>query len=815
LNFLKNYAFIKITLLTTIFSSLILGTYLYGVFTKIENTSITNIKKHNELQYKIIEKNLINTKKDILYVASVYKYFMDNQNYTYNEKVEFFTQDIKRLAQSRKVYSQIRYIDKQGQEKVRIDYKNEDAVVTKQEQLQDKSNRYYFKEAQSLKNSEIYLSQFDLNMENGQIEMPYNPTLRLITPVTNIDNKISGYILINYLGDEILKELKKSSKEKNTLLLNKESFYLLGDKASDEWAFMFNKSINFNNDYPKSWKVFKNSKVSENIVLEEKEKLFSFHYIDPIEILSPNRHSKSRRNWTLVSYMDKETVLLKFYELIDSIKYLIITFTLLILTFAYIISLYIKRLNEKTLRIEIADKVFKNTREGILVLNNHGNIIQTNRGFETISGYNENETLGKNPRMLHGEYGESREFYKALWKSVLTKNNWNGELTNQHKNGQKYISKLDISVVKKDNKILYYIGVFSDSTKQNQDKKKLENTALALEKSLDELKNAQNKLVESEKLSALGQLIAGISHEINSPLGAIKLSSDNILQSLNNLVENIPKVDSLLNEEDKKLFNKLKSNLPLEISTLSIKDERILRKKLIEQLNNMEIENSRYFADKFSQFNINDITPYKNLIVHKDVNFIIDTLFDEFLTMSNIHNIIRSVSRASKTIYALKKFAHFDHDREAVTEEIETSIDDILILLKHNLKQGVEVTKNYSKLGAIYCYPDELAQVWMNLISNAIHAMNNQGKLEITTFEDENYQIVSIQDNGCGIKKDLQDKIFDPFFTTKKSGEGSGLGLDIVKKVVEAHKGKIEFQSDENGTIFTIYLSKNLEGKKI
>ena len=188
----------------------------------------------------------------------------------------------------------------------------------------------------------------------------------------------------------------------------------------------------------------------------------------------------------------------------------------------------------------------------------------------------------------------------------------------------------------------------------------------------------------------------------------------------------------------------------------------------------MQIENNRYFADKFSQFNVEDITPYKNRLVHKDAMFIIDTLFEEYLAISNIHNIRHSVNRASKTIYALKKFAHFDHDREGIVEKVEDSINNILILFSHNLKQGIEVVRNYSSLESIFCYPDELSQVWMNLISNAIHAMNNSGKLEISTYENSDYQIVSIKDNGNGISKDIQDKIFEPSFTTKKSGEESG-----------------------------------------
>ncbi|WP_419765407.1 MAG: ATP-binding protein [Arcobacter sp.] len=796
----------------TLFSSIILSTYLYGTYENIQENFKTESQKHNELQYSIIKRNLLNTKKDLLYIANMYEYFFNNA-YEDELKVELFTQDLLRLIKSRASYSQVRLLNKQGQEVVRIDYKDSDAIITPKSNLQDKSSRYYFKESLSLKSGEIYLSKFDLNVENGKIEEPYNPTLRLSTPVTNENGEIVGYILINYLGNEILNELKLASKNMNILFLNTNSYYMIGFKSSDEWAFMFNKNINFKNSYPDLWNQFQTSNIEYASTLKHEGIHFSFHSINPVEIVSPNRQTKSRRHWTIISYVKQEKILYKFYTFIDSIKVLVISFGVIILLFAFLLSLYIRKINEGNIRIEIANEVFKNTIEGILVLDSEANIIQVNKAFTTISGYSEEEILGKNPRLLHGIYGESQEFCKDLWKSAIQKGFWSGEITNQKKDGQKYISKLSIGVVKRDEKILYYIGVFSDITEQKENSEKLKNSALALENSLNELKSTQNRLIESEKLTALGQLIAGVSHEINSPLGAIKSSSDNILHSLSNVIVKVPKLDSLLNEDEKTLVKELKAILPHEISTLSIKEQRVLKKKLTEQLKEMEIEDSRYFADKFSQFNVNDITPYISLIKHKDAQYIIDAVFDEYLSISNIYNIKHAVNRASKTIYALKKFAHFDHERDAIKETIEGSINDILILFNHNIKQGIEVVKDYAQLNPIYCYPDELSQVWMNLISNAIHAMKTSGKLEISTFENKDFQIVSIKDNGSGIKDEIKEKIFKPFFTTKKAGEGSGLGLDIVKKIIEAHEGKIEVQSDENGTTFTIYISKNIKGK--
>lgn len=133
-------------------------------------------------------------------------------------------------------------------------------------------------------------------------------------------------------------------------------------------------------------------------------------------------------------------------------------------------------------------------------------------------------------------------------------------------------------------------------------------------------------------------------------------------------------------------------------------------------------------------------------------------------------------------------------------------------MLDHNqIKRGIEVIKNYTNLPLIDCYPDQLNQVWTNLINNAIYEMNNQGILIIDTMQEQQMVKVSITDNGQGIPLEIQNKIFEPFFTTKAKGEGSGLGLDIVKKIVDKHQGTIELHSQPGQTTFTISLPLNLE----
>jgi signal transduction histidine kinase len=116
------------------------------------------------------------------------------------------------------------------------------------------------------------------------------------------------------------------------------------------------------------------------------------------------------------------------------------------------------------------------------------------------------------------------------------------------------------------------------------------------------------------------------------------------------------------------------------------------------------------------------------------------------------------------------------------------------------------VVRQYEALQPIFCYPDELNQVWTNLIHNAIQAMKGVGILEITVSQQRNEVIVRMTDSGCGIPEDIKAQIFEPFFTTKSAGEGSGLGLDIVKKIIDKHQGNIDVDSQPGRTTFTVVL---------
>ena len=138
---------------------------------------------------------------------------------------------------------------------------------------------------------------------------------------------------------------------------------------------------------------------------------------------------------------------------------------------------------------------------------------------------------------------------------------------------------------------------------------------------------------------------------------------------------------------------------------------------------------------------------------------------------------------------------------------MQEGLETVLTLYNNQIKQSVELIKEYADLPPIRCYPDELNQVWTNILHNALQAMDYKGTLIVTISQQDNNAVVAITDSGQGIPSEIKEQIFTPFFTTKAAGEGSGLGLDIVKKIIDKHDGKIEVDSQvEKGTTFSVWL---------
>lgn len=454
--------------------------------------------------------------------------------------------------------------------------------------------------------------------------------------------------------------------------------------------------------------------------------------------------------------------------------------------------------------------IFNNAAVGIGIFDQQGYCLQSNIKWAEMLDFTHNELINIQYETI--TYYEDNVKEKTKFEQLLAGEieSYQVERRYVRKDGSYFWASAWISAIYDLNRqIQAIINIIVDITERKQAEVILKQKNKDLSDTLAQLQRTQRELIQAEKMAALGQLIAGIAHEINTPLGAIRSSANNIMLFLSNNLKELPKLLQSLSPELQECFFNLLISLAQqkEDNNLSSREKRQLRRQLIPQLEQQQIENSLLIADKLVDIGIyENITGFLPFLHSPHQTLILEMAYRFASLQKSTHTIQLASERATKVILALKNFSHFDHAGEKVKANIVDGLETVLTLHHNQLKQGVTVIKNFHNTVTICCYPDELNQVWINLIQNALQAMKNQGRLEIVLKKQQNHVVVKVIDNGCGISSDLQDKIFEPFFTTKASGEGSGLGLDIVRKIIEKHNGEITVESQPGYTCFTIIL---------
>jgi len=276
-----------------------------------------------------------------------------------------------------------------------------------------------------------------------------------------------------------------------------------------------------------------------------------------------------------------------------------------------------------------------------------------------------------------------------------------------------------------------------------------------LNKALETLKGAQSQLVHSEKMASLGQLTAGIAHEINNPINFISSGMKSIEFTIEAVREILAKYDEMEEGLDKG------ENILRQVKVLKEDHEY---EEIMEELD----------------------------VMIRDVNY--------------------GVTRTIEIVKGLRVFSRLDEE-EMKKANINENLDATLILLKNKTKNRIKISKFYDKrMQEIDCYPGQLNQVFMNIMNNAIQAIPDEredGELVIYTEETADEVNIRIKDNGVGIPEDVKHRIWEPFFTTKAVGVGTGLGMSITYSIIEKHNGKIELESEVGkGTEFIISIPK-------
>ncbi len=472
--------------------------------------------------------------------------------------------------------------------------------------------------------------------------------------------------------------------------------------------------------------------------------------------------------------------------------------------------------NQKIIQNEkdFAELILKVVPSAVFTVNKDAVITSWNKKASELTGFAAEDVLNKACKVFaEAPCNEHCGLFDEKVRKPINKK----ECTIRTKSGEIRTVIKNADLLKDLNgKVIGGIESFEDITERKEAEEKIRetNTELTqqkeeLQKALKELEEAQTQLIQSEKMAALGQLIAGIAHEINTPLGAINASSGNLADSLGTAVENLPMLIRNMARDGINLFIKLLRNVEWDTPELSSREKRQLKKEIIKKLEEEKIGNADFIAESIIYMklerNVEKLMPM--LAATPNASFIVQYTRNIISVQKNSKNIGLAVEKASSVVNALKRFIHKEASGEKTPTDINENLEVIFTLFANKLKKGIELKKDFGDLPAVSCITDEINQVWSNIIQNAVQAMGDTGTLVVKTWREDQLVNVMIKDSGQGIPEEIKDRIFEPLFTTKPQGEGSGLGLDIVRKIIERHEGKIVVESQTGkGSSFIVSL---------
>jgi signal transduction histidine kinase len=308
-------------------------------------------------------------------------------------------------------------------------------------------------------------------------------------------------------------------------------------------------------------------------------------------------------------------------------------------------------------------------------------------------------------------------------------------------------------------------------------------------------------------MAALGQIVAGVAHEINNPLGVIQASANNTTQALQSAMTALPVFHHRLTIGEQEIFFDLITQVIQRQPLALLQADRSVKRQLMADLKACGIKDARNIADSLIDMGIcEDFQFLLPLLKAEYGTWAIDLAYNLTCSLANNQMILGAVDRSSKIVFSLKNYSHFDQSGEKRLMNVIEGIDTTLAIYNGHLKRNIEVIRNYQSVPEFLGYPDELVQVWTNLIHNAIQAMPTGGTLTIAVEQQDGGIRVTITDTGAGIPAEVQQRIFDAFFTTKPAGEGSGLGLHISQKIIDKHQGQMKVESRPGHTQFSVWL---------
>ncbi len=756
-------------------------------------------------------------------------------------------QDFLSFSKNRKIYDQIRYLNLNGKEIVRINYQNGQPLVVPIEELQTKDNRYYVANTLALEKGDIYWSPFDLNVENHQIEAPYKPTIRIGTPVYNTYGRRTGVLILNFDGKKLINEFKRATANiaNHIMLVNESGYWLIHPQSRNEWGFMFSNPQTFASEHPELWQTIDaNQRIAQQYI---EQSLLTYATIFFNSINTDNSNSKEKSSsishspthakgyWKIIAFAPPNLLNQSSSEFFQR-NALFYSIIFVLVTIGAFLLARLQIFNQKSEAQGEYERSFRNILESMeliaITLDTKGKIIFCNHSFIQLSGYTTAEIINNdwfNFLVDKEEREIRRNDLLQAFQTGITEHHGEAEIIIKDDSRRllEWSSTFSYDSQKKPISITF-IG--TDITEKKYTENELRKASQAIEQSPNTvlITDTSGSIVYTNP--KFTEVTGYTKEEVLGENPKILQSGETLKNDYNELWQALKNGNEWIGEFHNKKKN---GELYWESARISaIKDtnghithflavkEDITEKKQLEEkveLRNKEIAKNELLAGvgKMANMIAHDLrNPLSSIkmgmqILHKvsdkpigdEAKELIEIGLEQVHYMECILSDLLSFSRPDQ----------LNLEWLSVEKLLETALNSVQNEVDNN---NITINTDYQTgLPTIHADKTKIRQVFSNLIINSIQALtgNNESTAVISISAFINITDlgpmleIQIADNGTGIDTETQKKLFEPFFTTR--AKGTGLGLAIVKRIIEQHNGRIEVSSEiSHGTTMNLLL---------
>lgn len=753
---------------------------------------------------------------------------------------------LKGFAEQKRLYDQIRFIETDGQEKIRINFQRDGAYAVSEDALQNKADRYYFREALKLKAGEVYISPLDLNIEQGRIEKPFKPVIRFATPIFSASEQLKGVLVLNYLGKRMLDSFARASANiaDHIYLINQQGYWLHSPDTDNSWGFMLEHGRRFSDDYPNEWQAMKHQASAQ---IRTTNGLFSYETVTPMSVAAQSLQDsgigtiklpQQAEKWFVVAYVDPA------HDAPSPFSFLLRNLPLYLAMLAVLVIgswlLAMTRIKHRRAELEKEyERRFRHVLESMELaavnVDLEARVRFCNDSFLNMTGWQRHEVLDKD-WISRFVTAERQQYVKTLFKELKQGKNFPRAIEANVKTRDedtRLISWHNTLSFDTEGHISGITAIGEDITEKRRAEALVRQLSRAVEQS-PSIVMLTNKYGLIDYVNPMFTKITGYTmEEVKGQNPRILKSGETSREDYHKLWETLVSGGVWRGE-----FHNRRKNGELYWESASI-----------SALQNDNGEITNFIAVK------EDITERKRLeekVAHQKEDLAKAEALSVMGRMAGMiaHDLRNPLSSVKMTLQILGRHATNEHKElqeigmgqilymeniltdmltYARPDPVKSEWIDLSKLLKNTLASlqnridtlKVQITLAFDDdLPRLLGDADKLRRLFGNLISNALQALE-EGETETKEMQvsaflqtiDKTPEIhISICDNGIGLKGVETDKIFEPFFTTR--AQGTGLGLAIVRQIVDQYKGSIDLEQNSEGkTCATVILPANTADK--